>query len=265
MTTTSNKSVPNTKVPPPARYLPESWELPRIFHERLGTKAGAQRAMFHEGHLLLILHEVPRAGDDERQGLLFWRDRQGNWRTSFAGAGQIRLTELLDRYVARVDELEAKVERAADATDLYDVLKHATPLRRAAANLAAAMQQAREAVGGKDLIALRDRAAELASACDLLTQDAKHALDYAIARQAEAQTRLDAELARSAERLNRLAAVFLPLTLLASLFGMNLPSGLESASPVGFWLVVLVGGSFGLGLGAFLARTGRAGGPAGQP
>lgn len=87
-------------------------------------------------------------------------------------------------------------------------------------------------------------------ACELLLTDAKHALDYTMAQQAEEQSRADRELAANAERLNRLAALFLPLTLLASLFGMNLPSGLETTSPVAFWVVL----GAGLGVGVLLGR-----------
>jgi len=41
----------------------------------------------------------------------------------------------------------------------------------------------------------------------------------------------------SGHRLNILAAVFLPLTAIAALFGMNLNSGIDGSSTFTFWLV----------------------------
>lgn len=229
--------------------LPATWQLPQIFHDRLGKHAGAQRAMFHDGHLLLILHEVPEPGRPERQGLLFWRDPEGTWKSTLGG-GFYRVVQLLDRYAKNIDALEEQVSRANDAATLFDVLRRGSPLRRSVQNLKRALQQSREAIGGRDVIAERDRSEEMVLACELLLTDAKNALDYTMAEQAEAQSRADRELAANAVRLNRLAALFLPLTLLASLFGMNLPSGLETTSPVAFWVVL--GG--GLGVGLLLGR-----------
>lgn len=225
-----------------------------MFHDRLGHEAGAQRAMFHDGHLLIILHEVPEPGDPERTGLFFWRNPDGVWKTSARGAGFSAITSLLDRYGRQVDVLEAGADKADEIDALFEVLRHVSPLRRAANNLAKALQQAREAVGGRDLIGQRDRAFELVRGCELVMQDAKHALDYAMARQAEVQAHADRQTARAAERLNHLAAIFLPLTLVASLFGMNLPSGLETTSVAPFWAVVAGGLLVGFIVGQLIAR-----------
>jgi Mg2+ and Co2+ transporter CorA len=206
--------------------------------------------MFHEGHLLLILHEVPEPGRPERHGLLFWRDPAGNWRST-QGAGLHRVAAVVDHYVARLDALEARFESARDATALFEVLRHGSPLRRATTNLRRALQQAREAVGGRELIALRDQADELVLASELLLTDSKNALDYTMARQAEEQSRVDRAMAANGERLNRLAAIFLPLTLLASLFGMNLPSGLERTGPHLFWAIIGGGLLLGFVMGRF--------------
>jgi hypothetical protein len=231
--------------------LPHNWDVPKTFIDRLGKKAGAQRAMFHDGHLLLILHEVPRPDEPEREGLFFWRQPEGAWRASRGGGpGILPLAQLLDRYAAAVDVLEAQLAAASGAEGLFAVLRQSVPLGRASSNLAAALQQAREYVSDREIIAMRDRGLELQRACELVAQAAKHALDYAMARQAEAQSRAGNELARSAARLNRLAALFLPLTLVASLFSMNLPNGIEVSSPLLFW--GLIGG--GLFTGFLLGR-----------
>ncbi len=246
----------NDKTSNAMSVLPRNWDIPQIFHDRLGRRAGAQRAMFHDEHLLLILHEVPEPGHPERKGLLFWRDPEGRWRSTL-GAGFQRVIDVIDRYAARIDRLEASFEVANDATSLFEVLRKGSPLRRAAANLKRALQQAREAVGGRELIAQRDRADELVVAAELLITDSKNALDYTMAKQSEEQSRLDRELAANGERLNRLAALFLPLTLVASLFGMNLPSGLEKHGPYAFWAIVLGGLLTGFTIGLLIRRNGR--------
>lgn len=40
--------------------LPENWNLPERIKERFGQTHGQQRAMLEEGHLLLILHRLPK-------------------------------------------------------------------------------------------------------------------------------------------------------------------------------------------------------------
>jgi Mg2+ and Co2+ transporter CorA len=46
---------------------------------------------------------------------------------------------------------------------------------------------------------------------------------------------------QTGHRLNILAAIFFPLTAIASLFGMNLRSGLEASPTWVFWVVFLAG------------------------
>lgn len=210
--------------------------------------------MFHDGHLLIILHDVPEPGVPERKGLLFWRDPEASWRTSTGGGGFVRLTQLLDRYATRVDLLETLMANARNATAYFEVLKQGNPLRRAANNVYNALQQAREAVGDKEIISARDRADDITRAANLVVEDAKHALDFAMALQAEQQNAHSLALARSAGRLNKLAALFLPLTGIASVFGMNLASGLEATTPLAFWAVIGAGLGIGIALGLKLGR-----------
>ncbi|MEB3358033.1 MAG: hypothetical protein VKK04_15000 [Synechococcales bacterium] len=54
--------------------LPPSWNLPDQIRNRFGQKSsGKQRAMLAEGHLLLVLHQVPSPGDRTRTGIFYWR------------------------------------------------------------------------------------------------------------------------------------------------------------------------------------------------
>ena len=48
--------------------LPTSWDIPQIFRDRLGVTSGRQRAMVHEGHLLLVLHGPPSDDHAARGG-----------------------------------------------------------------------------------------------------------------------------------------------------------------------------------------------------
>ncbi|MEC8434092.1 MAG: hypothetical protein VXZ54_14155, partial [Planctomycetota bacterium] len=59
--------------------LPKMWEVPDVFRERLGDRSGRQRAMFADGHLLLILHKAPQPNEDQRVAAFFWRQPDGNW------------------------------------------------------------------------------------------------------------------------------------------------------------------------------------------
>ena len=101
----------------------------------------------------------------------------------------------------------------------------------------------------RDIIDLRDSAYELERALDLLHSDSKNALDFYMAKKAEEQANIGMQAVQTGHRLNILAAIFFPLTAIASIFGMNLRHGFEGA-PIGtFWGVFL----FGLILG-FLTR-----------
>ncbi len=91
--------------------------------------------------------------------------------------------------------------------------------------------------------------------------DARHALDFKIARQSEEETRLSLQSIKIANRLNVIAAIFLPLTALAGIFGMNLHSGLDEGATWMFWGVLLAGVMVGIAIswwalrGAQIARA----------
>jgi hypothetical protein len=229
--------------------IPSQWQVPKIFHERLGQRYGRQRTMLAEDHLLLVLHEVPDPSRPERSGLLFWRSPQGDWKST-AGSGIAQLRELIGRYVTRIDELESRVEGATRAAEFYEVLKAANPLKRSATNLHQALQQAREALPDeRELIDLRDSAGEVQRAAELVNDEARIGLDFETASASEEQNAITNRLARSSQRLNLIAALFLPLTAITSVFGMNLPSGFERyQTPTAFWIVLVVA----VGAGFFL-------------
>ncbi len=204
--------------------------------------------MAHEGHLLLILHEVPEPGVPERQGVVFWRAPSGKWSTNVRGNGLTELRALVTRYIDRVDALESAFAAANSVERLFPVLRAATPIERSCRLMHGVLQAAREAQRkDRDIINIRDLAGEVVRAAELLNTEARTALEFDIAESAEAQAKANRALAEAGQRLNLLAAVFLPLTALASAFGMNLPSGLENvASPMLFWFVLIVGITVGM-------------------
>lgn len=235
--------------------LPQQWKVPELFRARLGENAGRQRAMAAEGHLLIVLHEAPRPGEPERRGRYFWRDAGGDWKSSSLGAGAQAIKKHLTEYAESVADLDDRLSSARNADDYFAVLHAAAPLHRAARNMHAALQQARElAPDDRELILLRDQAGEIERGAELLQGDAKNGLDLTIARQAEEQARRGHEMAVSAHRLNLLVAVFFPIATLSAIFGMNLDHGLELAgNPLAFWGVLAVGFVGGLLLTAVIA------------
>lgn len=216
------------------------WELPPEIEERLGENSyGPQRAIFEVGHLLLILHQPPGEEDLKRDVVLFWRKPNGEHWCNGRDGGEVRLRQLMQSYRTAWEECETAYEEARTAKDLFGVLERLVPLNRASTNLANALQKAREHVK-KDrfLIAMRDEGHEVSRAFELLAADAKLALDYRAAKNAELHAARAEEMAVSQHKLNTLAAFTFPLMALATLFGMNLPSGLEEEPSLVFWAVV---------------------------
>lgn len=228
--------------------VPEFWNVPEQIRERFGETAGRQRAMFADGHLLLVLHAPPSANERERSARLFWRDPEGVWLSNQNGSGAGALRRHLSDYTDLAAGLENILHGADCADDYFQALSEVTPLHRAARNLHSTLQQAREMVSeDKDIIVVRDAAADVERTLELLHLDAKNGLDYTIAQKSEQQSQRSYEMALAAHRLNLLAALFFPITAISSVFGMNLPNGLEgTANSSLFWGILCIGLSFGL-------------------
>ena len=230
--------------------IPQDWEVPPVFRQRLGDAVGKQRAMTHDGHLLLVLHRLPDPDTPERHGVLFWRHPTGQWLGTPRGDGLATLRRHVEDFDAAVDALEAACDKAVTAADYHDVIQRITPLHRTVSHLYATLQSAREAVpADRELILLRDRAGEIDRAADLVQQEAIHGLQFRMAQRAEDLSQSSHDLAAASHRLNVMAALFLPMTAIATIMGMNLRHGLEGySSPLIFWSVVAAA----LGLGFFL-------------
>src|SRR5215469_7779893 len=123
--------------------LPATWKVPDVFRTRLGESAGRQRTMLADGHLLVILHELPRPGERSRLGRIFWREPDGQWKSNSLGTGVQSLKKHLGEYADEALRLDAQLDEASSAEDYFGVLQSISPLYRAARNLHAALQQAR--------------------------------------------------------------------------------------------------------------------------
>ncbi len=228
--------------------LPPFWQhLPDEIKIRLSQKhAGRQRAMAADGHLLLVLHKVPRPDAREREAAYFWRRPDGTWDSS-QGGGLLKLTEHVTQFEEAEAELGRLHEEATDADDHFRVIERVAPIVHSARNLHATLQAAREAFPADgDLIDLRDRAYEVERTLDLLYLETQHAIDFRTARQAEEEARLSLRSLEVANRLNTLAAIFFPIMALTSIFGMQLHSGLEDTPVWVFWIVLAAGVAVGV-------------------
>jgi hypothetical protein len=197
--------------------------------------------MATDGHLLLILHELPTEHSAARSLRLFWRAPDGTWQSDCLGGGIVALQTHLTEYATAVEELDRLEDGATRSEDFFRVRHAISPIRRASHNLHKALQDGREAAPeDRQLISCRNQADSIERAADLVYEDAEHGLQYAIAKQGEHQ-------AAATHRLNVLAALFLPLATIAAVFGMNLPHGFERINqPWPFILVLMIGIAMGL-------------------
>lgn len=227
--------------------IPHNWEIPESIKQRVGVNTyGRQRAIIEGGHLLLMLHKKPAADQDERDGILFWRTPEGEWRSSQGGKSVQGLKDFIEGYIEAHDELEDAYDNARSAKDLFKLLESVIPLKRAASHMFQAVQSAREQLPDyTDIIELRDTAYDAERRFDILWQDARNAVDFRIAQESEEQAELSKEALSASHKLNLLAAMFFPLTAVASLFGMNMTSGLEELNILVFWSVFVIGGVVG--------------------
>lgn len=224
------------------------WTLPKEITDRLGTESyGPQRVIHEKDHLLVVLHEPPLQQGHLREHAIFLRKPDGAWLYHGNTQGEFAFARLHDQYAKALASLEDRYSKADNAGELFQVMDQLVPLARAAGNMKATLQAAREAVRhDKLLITLRDRAADLARGLDLLLADARLALDYRLARSAEEQTQAAMALNRAQHKLNTIAALTFPLMTVGAVFGMNLHSGVENLGWPMFWLVFAAGLTLGL-------------------
>lgn len=202
--------------------------------------------MDEDGHLLLILHEVPQPEDDElRRPFLLWSLPDGTWKSHPGPGGLAALEEHLKSYATAIHAVDTDGEAAQEPQEYFAVMRRAQPLLRATRNLLTVMEGARKARSDeRRLIVLRDRAIDLERAIDLATGDAKAGMDFSLAMSGERQACAAHAAGMEARRLNRLVAFFFPLATLVAIFGMNPPR--EVMVMPGFWQVIVGGAVAGV-------------------
>jgi hypothetical protein len=239
--------------------IPPTWNLPETIRVRLSQSTyGRQRAIVEEGHLLLVLHKPPGPHDRGREGVLFWRHPAGEWQCNRGGPGPGGLKRHVQSYVDIEGTLTQEYEAASTANALFDLQETLTPLTRAARNMQHALQAAREAVK-QDLfiIEMRDLADEVERNLELLLEDVRNAIQHSTAREAETQAQASKEALKASHRLNTLAALFLPLTAISSLFSMNFEHGLNEHSPILFWLIFAGGVTLGFAIKSWVTAKAK--------
>lgn len=236
-----------------SQYIPKTWDLPQSIRRRLGESVGKQRIMDEEGHLLLLLHAPPTAEDDEvRTAVVFWRNAMGEWKSAPMGGGLAGLDAHLAAYRTMIHKLDVEVETAKTPRQYFDVMRHMHPMQRATRSMLDVLQAARELRPDETrLISLRDQAADLERAIELVAADARAGMDFSIAETSTQQAQSAEEANQEARRLNRLVAFFFPLATLVSIFGMNAPDRLVANRH--FWAVLAIGTILGIVVHALLS------------
>ena len=249
-----NQQQTTTENPPP-----RIWQIPIEIRRRLSGRVGHQRAIAFENHLVIVLHRVPSRSEPRQPGVYFWRAPDGAWLHSEQGAGFASLEALVQDYENSVAELEQANEQASSTKQWSAILDEIGPVYRATRNLHEALvhglEESKDYEQRSQLQVLCDQSSEIERSAELLQVDVQNAIQYSMARQAELQAGFSRAQSRAAHRLNILAAVFLPMATLSSVFGMNLKSGLEGVSPALFWFLLGIGTATGVAIGVFVMNV----------
>jgi hypothetical protein len=227
-------------------FAPKTWQLPDAIRKRLGNSVGRQRLMNEDGHLLLILHQVPKTEDDElRTAVLFWRNPAGEWKSHPSIGGLAGLDTHLGSYRTAIHQLDEGVEAANTPRQYFEVMRRMHPLQRSTRNMAEVLQAARQALPDETrMINMRDQAVDLERGIELIAADAKAGMEFTMAESASQQALSAMAASQEARRLNRLVAFFFPIATLVAVFGMNPP--IEVMRYPSFWTVLLSGTVSGL-------------------
>ena len=240
-------------MPVPAKsILPATWEVPVEFRSRLGEKAGRQRAMMAEGHLLLVLHAPPKKDEPDRKGRLFWRKPDGTWLSNELGGGAAALAKHLGEFAEIIDKMDRQEDVAGSVDEYYTILDAMGPIQRSARHMHATLQEARKLLSvDRDLINFRDKAYDIERNAELLYNDVRNALEFAVAKKSEEQAVNAHQMAVQSHRLNLLVAFFFPLATLVAIVGSDMRHGFEDYLPYPYLFYAVL--AAGLILGALLA------------
>ena len=214
--------------------------------------------MSHDGHLVLVLHRAHAQAGLGRP-VVFWRAADGEWKSTDGGRALAAAHLLLDGYASAVSTLDAQLVKSTVAKGFFEVLRQARPLEHSATEMADVFARACQlAPGDRDLERSWMRARAIARRLQLLVARAEDGRDFDLAQLNEEQADISNQMVISSQRLNFLIAMLLLMTAFASIFGMNLFSGVAAdASSLAFWAVVLLSVLMGAILSFFVGRMPR--------
>lgn len=228
------------------KAIPASWNIPEAFFKDVGKIAGRQKMLHSDGHILLVLHQLPVLGDDgKRERSFFWRNPGGEWRSSLHGDGIAALEKHVAVFAKAVEKLDMHLDTSDGAGDYLKVLRMATPLCRSSQNLVLVLEKLRDALPDDgEVMHLRDQSLWLERSTEFIASDARHGMDFCIAESAERQARASFEASEEARLLNRLVAFFFPVATLAAIGGMNPPDEVFGSKQI--WMILGIGMVAGL-------------------
>lgn len=203
--------------------------------------AGRQKMLHIDHHILLILHQLPELGDDgKRKRAFFWRNPEGEWKSSLFGEGIAALEQHVELYAKAVEKLDHHLDHSDDAGDYLKVLRVATPLYRASRNMVLVLEELRDVLpDDMEIMHLRDQSLGLERSTEFIASDARHGMDFCMAESAERQARASREAGDEAKLLNRLVAFFFPVATLAAIGGMNPPDEVFGSRQI--WMILGIG------------------------
>ncbi|MBK1829886.1 hypothetical protein JIN77_04060 [Verrucomicrobiaceae bacterium R5-34] len=221
--------------------IPQSWDVPEAMLHGIGKKAGRQKMIREDDHILLILHQLPELGDDgRRKRSLFWRNPAGQWKSKRHGDGIESLQKHVQIFAKAVEKVDAKLDVSNDAGDYLEVLRVATPLHRSCRNKLAVLEELRDVLPeDAEVMSLRDWALGLERSTEFICADARHGMDFCMAESAERQARASRDAGDEARLLNRLVAFFFPVATLAAIGGMNPPGEVFGSQQI--WMILAIG------------------------
>jgi len=233
-------------IKPSHKQLPGTWKLPSEFRGRIGSTAGRQRAMQSGGHLLLVLHAVPEADEASRRGRFFWRNAAGKWHSSDFGDGPASLHKHLDQYsqaLIAMEELETRVVANASPTMLDKinrakrnllVLRRGIWPQRDALNVL--IRDPSQFVTDETKVFLRDchdHCTQVADVLETFRETAGALLSTYLSALGNKQN----EVMRV---LTIMSSIFIPLTFMAGIYGMNFEAMPELKNPMAYPLLLAV-------------------------
>jgi len=119
--------------------LPAYFVVEPALSEQLGTRPGHQRCVVGANELLLIVHQVPKAGIPERVAIFFWKKADDTWLQPDGTAGLDQLGTLLESYARAIDIHEEELERTESTERVFHILRQSAPLSRSMRHMAEAI------------------------------------------------------------------------------------------------------------------------------